>query len=96
MGKAAPGQGIFLHPALNSYPPGVIAFIFAHECAHFRGTMDEQAADIWAMRLGRRQGWINPQTVNDICASVYFSPGDWTHFPGPWRCQNMINAFLAP
>lgn len=93
IGKAAPGQGIFLHPMLNNYPPGIIGFVFAHECAHYRGDMDEQRADRWAIKLGRRQGWITPYTVRQICQSVYFTPGDWSHFPGPLRCQNMINAF---
>ena len=96
LGKAFPGQGIYLHPALNAYPIGVIAFVFAHECAHFRGILDEQLADRWAIKVGRDQGWINPQTVTQICQSFYFSPGDWTHFPGPLRCQNMIHAFSTP
>ena len=93
MGRAAPGQGMYLHPMLNAYPAGVIGFVFAHECAHFLGDMNEQSADVWAIRVGRNQGWINQFTINQICQSVYFSPGDWTHFPGPMRCQNMINAF---
>lgn len=93
MGRAAPGQGIWLHPMLNAYPAGVIGFVFTHECAHFLGDMNEQSADIWAIKVGRDQGWINPFTINQICQSLYFNPGDWTHFPGPLRCQNMINAF---
>lgn len=93
IGRAAPGQGILLNPILNNYPAGVIGFVFAHECAHYLGTTDEQAADRWAIRIGRQQGWINPETVNQICQSVYFTSGDWTHFPGPLRCQNMIDAF---
>ena len=93
LGRAAPGQGIWLHPALNSYPPGVIGFLFAHECAHFLGIMDEQEADRWAIRIGRDQGWINLLTVQQICQAFYFSPGDWTHFPGPLRCANMVDTF---
>lgn len=58
--------------------------------------MNEQAADAWAIKIGRNQGWINPQTVQQICQSVYFSSGDWTHFPGPARCQLMIQAFNTP
>jgi hypothetical protein len=96
IGRAFPGQGIWLHPMLNNYPPGVIGFVFAHECAHFLGNMDEQAADAWAIRIGRDQGWIDEGTVQQICQSVFFSPGDWTHFPGPVRCQLMIEAFLTP
>ena len=93
LGRAVPGQGIWLNPILNSYPVGVIGFIFAHECAHFLGIMNEQEADSWAIQVGRNQDWINPGTVNEICQSVYFLPGTWTHFPGPLRCANMIDAF---
>jgi hypothetical protein len=96
IGRAAPGQGILLHPILNSYPHGVIGFIFAHECAHFLGITDEQAADAWAIKTGRNQRWINQFTVRQICQSVYFSPGDWTHAPGPVRCQLMLHAFGTP
>lgn len=96
MGRAEPGQAIWLNPILNSYPVGVIGFVFAHECAHFQGIMNEQAADAWAIKIGRSQLWINPQTVQQICQSVYFSNGDWTHFPGPARCQLMIQAFIRP
>lgn len=96
LGRAVPGQAIWLNPMLNNYPVGVIGFVFAHECAHFLGNMNEQAADAWAIKIGRNQGWINPQTVQQICQSVYFSSGDWTHFPGPARCQLMIQAFNTP
>lgn len=96
MGRAGPGQGIWLHPMLNNYPPGVIGFVFAHECAHFQGIMNDSAADAAAIKLGRNQGWITPQTVQQICQSVYFTPGDWSHFPGPMRCQQMINSFTTP
>lgn len=96
IGRAAPGQAIWLHPVLNNFPAGVIGFVFAHECAHFQGNMNEHAADAWAIKIGRNQGWINQQTVLQICQSVYFSPGDWTHFPGPARCQMMIDAFVKP
>ncbi len=91
--RAAPGQAIWMHPMVNNFPPGVIGFVFAHECAHFIGIRDEQQADRWAIKIGRNQGWIVPSTVNQICQSVYFSSGDWTHFPGPLRCANMVNAF---
>lgn len=96
MGRAAPGQAIWLHPTLKSYPVGVIGFVFAHECAHFQGNMNEQMADAWAIKIGRDQGWINSHTLWQICQSVYFSSGDWTHFPGPARCQLMIHAFSKP
>lgn len=93
IGRASPGVGIWLHPMLNNYPVGVIGFVFAHECAHYIGILDEQQADGWAITIGRDQGWIDQYILQQICQSFYFSPGDWTHFPGPLRCQNMMVAF---
>lgn len=89
LGKAAPGQFLVLDAALARYPPEVIGFVFTHECAHFMGEMNEDAADAIALQTGKRQGWISPYGLQQICQSVFMSPGDWTHFPGPVRCQRM-------
>lgn len=95
LGKAAPGRAIWLHPMLNNHPVGVIAFVFTHECAHFMGQMNEQAADVQAIQLGKRQGWLTRRVLQQICRSVYMSPGDWTHFPGPARCRLMFQAWSS-
>jgi hypothetical protein len=93
MGKAAPGQFLALDASLTSYPVQVIGFVFAHECAHFMGQMDEDAADGIALQMGKQQGWISPLGLQQICQSVLMSPGDWTHFPGPYRCQRMLQYY---
>ena len=92
---AQPGR-ILLHPMLRNYPTGVKLFVYAHECAHQFVGANEPAADAWAIKLGRNQGWINLHIINQICQAVWFSPGDWTHFPGPQRCQMMISAYMIP
>ena len=92
---AQPGR-IQLHPRLNNYPTGVKLFVYAHECAHQFVGSDEVAADAWAIKVGRLQGWINPLILDQICRFLWFSPGDWTHFPGPQRCQLMIHAYTMP
>jgi hypothetical protein len=93
MGKAAPGQFLALDASLNNYPAQVIGFVFAHECAHYMGQMNEDAADGIALQMGKQQGWISPYGLQQICQSVLFTPGDWTHFPGPVRCQRMIQYY---
>ena len=93
MGKAAPGQFLALDATLANYPVEVIGFVFAHECAHFLGQMDEDAADGIALQMGKQQGWISPFGLQQICQSILMSPGDWTHFPGPMRCQRMIQYY---
>ena len=92
---AQPGR-ILLHPALGNYPTGVKLFVYAHECAHQFVGSNEVAADAWAIKLGRNQGALSPALLRRICQAFWFSPGDWTHFPGPQRCQMMIHAYSTP
>jgi hypothetical protein len=95
LGRAAPGQFLALDASLNNYPVEVIGFVFAHECAHFMGQMNEDAADAMAIQMGKQQGWISLFGLQQICQSVYFSPGSWTHFPGPLRCQRLMQFYSS-
>jgi len=95
LGKAAPGQFLALDASLTNYPVEVIGFVFAHECAHYLGQMNEDAADAMAIQMGKQQGWISLFGLQQICQSVYFSPGSWAHFPGPLRCQRLIQFYSS-
>lgn len=95
LGKGAPGQLLALDASLNNYPVEVIGFVFTHECAHFLGQMNEDAADAFAIQVGKQQGWISLAGLQQICQSVYFSPGSWSHFPGPVRCQRLIQHYSS-
>ena len=66
---AVPGA-IVLSPALGNWPPVVQVFVYAHECAHHIPAIgsNENAADCWAIKLGRNQGWINFQGLRVIQA----------------------------
>lgn len=88
--RAFPGQILLNWPVFMQMPTGVKLFIYAHECGHLLHGLNEDIADEFAIRLGVAQGWINPMVMQQICQSVYFSPGDWTHAPGPLRCQRML------
>jgi hypothetical protein len=94
---AVPGA-IVLHPQLGSWPPVVQIFVYAHECAHHVPAIgsNENAADCWAIKLGRNQGWINPASIGVIQAYFVTSPGNWTHLPGPLRVQQMQGCFFLP
>jgi|CXWL01.1.fsa_nt_gi hypothetical protein len=80
-------------PVFNAQPTLVKVFVYAHECGHIVGYANEDAADAFAVKLGRQQGWLNPQGLQSLCAATWMTPGDWTHFPGPLRCQRMIQHF---
>ncbi|MDQ9169465.1 hypothetical protein Q8A64_03460 [Oxalobacteraceae bacterium R-40] len=83
-----PGK-MYFRPDYFSLPPYMQWFIYAHECAHQLVGSSEAAADCWAMKLGRNQGFFPLQAVQQICSYTFSSPGDWTHFPSPIRCQQM-------
>ena len=92
---ATPGFINLNWPMFSSKPLAVQAYVYAHECAHHLGA-DENAADCWAVKIGRNQGFLDVASIHQICQAVWFSPGDWTHFPGHARCQNMIACFSSP
>ncbi|HKC23744.1 MAG TPA: hypothetical protein VKF32_03330 [Thermoanaerobaculia bacterium] len=79
--------------------PETRLFFYAHECGHHAlghtlGTthplLMEQNADCWAARTLTERGLLDERGLavvqNDIAR---FSPGDWTHLPGPQRAVNL-------
>ncbi len=55
-------------------------WIYSHECGHqFRGP-DEETADCFAVQRGRRQGWLSPGGVEEICQFISPAKGDAMHF----------------
>jgi hypothetical protein len=89
-GAAFPGF-LILNPKLlariKSLP--VKLWIHAHECGHqFRGP-DEETADCFAVQRGRRQRWLTPEGLEDVCQFMAPAKADNVHFTGTQRCQAM-------
>lgn len=78
---------------LASAPLPVQLFTYAHECGHHFVGSNEDAADCWAARNGRRQGWFTPQTMQFLIQVFKWNPGDWTHAPGWMRLENIARCF---
>lgn len=93
LGRSSPGGPIYLRRDLAGYPTAFIAFLFAHECAHHLGEMNETAADQFAVCMGKQQGWLSPQGISQVCQVTLPSPGSWFHLPGPQRCASMLDAY---
>jgi hypothetical protein len=78
--------------------PPTRVFFYAHECAHHvlgHGIRNipfqqEQEADCWAIRtLVARGALRHGSDVEAVQRDLSFSPGDWTHVPGPRRAFNL-------
>lgn len=92
MGYARPGV-IYLNPNLFNQPVALQRFVYAHECGHHVVGMDDAAADCWAIRIGRDQGWFRPEDFQWLVMTFQNSPGDWSHAPGPARLQNLAMCY---
>lgn len=93
-GAAFPGF-LILNPKLlariKSLP--VKLSIHAHECGHqFRGP-DEETADCFAVQRGRRQGWLTPEGLEDVCLFMAPAKADNVHYTGAKRCQAMKECY---
>lgn len=91
---AQPGW-IILHPAINSYPPIIQLFFYAHECGHHMVGINEADADCWAIQVGRDQDWFNEGDFNMMILFFHNNPGDSTHAPGLFRLEHMISCYFS-
>ena len=92
-GAAYPGFSILNPKLLAKVSTSVKLWIHAHECGHqFRGP-DEETADCFAVQRGRRQGWLTPDGLEDVCRFISPAKGDSMHFSGSYRCELMRKCY---
>jgi hypothetical protein len=95
-GAAYPGFIIMNPKYLDKVSTPVKQWIYAHECGHqFRGP-DEETADCFAVQRGRRQGWLTPEGLNEVCTFISPAKGDAMHFAGSYRCAYMRKCYDDP
>lgn len=95
-GAAYPGFLILNSKLMARVPTAVKLWIYAHECGHqFRGP-DEETADCFAVQRGRRQGWLTPEGLDEICSFIRPSKGSSMHFSGSHRCEAMRACYADP
>jgi hypothetical protein len=65
----------------------------------FRGR-DGPAADCFAVRQGRKQGWLTKRGMDEICKFIRPAKGGQIGLtvqqPGPVRCKAMRQCFAEP
>jgi len=95
-GAAYPGFLILNPKLLSRVSTPVKMWIHAHECGHqFRGP-DEETADCFAVQRGRRQGWLTPDGLEEVCKFIAPAKGDSMHFQGSHRCEAMRQCYADP
>ena len=95
-GAAYPGFLILNPKLLARVSRPVKLWIHAHECGHqFRGP-DEETADCFAVQRGRRQGWLTPEGLEEVCRFISPAKGDSMHFSGSHRCEAMRRCYADP
>ncbi|HEX6000625.1 MAG TPA: hypothetical protein VFZ16_14705 [Hyphomicrobiaceae bacterium] len=95
-GAAYPGFLILNPKLLAKVAPAVKLWVHAHECAHqYRGP-DEETADCFAVQRGRRQGWLTPEGLDEVCNFIAPAKGDGMHFAGSHRCEAMRRCYADP
>jgi Ribbon-helix-helix protein, copG family len=52
---------------LGTQEPYFRRFVFLHECGHIHVGLDEAAADCWAVKRGKLEGWLTPDHLQSIC-----------------------------
>jgi len=96
------GQPIIVYnpQQMAGLTPVMRDFIFAHECAHHvlghgaiqpgNNPIAEQDADCWGIQALVNGFGLHPGNIHQLQALLAsFGPGDWAHFPGPIRAQNL-------
>ncbi len=95
-GAAYPGFLILNPKLLARVSMPVKLWIHAHECGHqYRGP-DEETADCFAVQRGRRQGWLTPEGLEEVCKFISPAKGDSMHFSGSHRCDAMRKCYADP
>jgi hypothetical protein len=95
-GAAYPGFLILNPSLLGRVSTPVKLWIFSHECGHqFRGP-DEETADCFAVQRGRREGWLTPEGLDEVCSFMSPAKGTMMHFAGPHRCEAMRKCYADP
>lgn len=79
--------------ALKELPRPVQWLIYYHECGHILYGPSETAADCYAIRRARREGWLSKAGLEDICA-VFNIAGHGPVHPDPEaRCDQLRQCF---
>jgi hypothetical protein len=81
--------------ALKDLPRQVQWLIYYHECGHILYGTSETAADCYAVRRARREGWLNDQVLSDVCAAFNIAGHGPVHPDPEARCNQLRQCFAT-
>ncbi len=81
--------------AMADLPRPVQWLIYYHECGHILFGPSETAADCYAVRRARREGWLSAQALGEICATFNIAGHGPVH-PDPEERCNQLRQCFAP
>ena len=79
--------------ALKELPRPVQWLIYYHECGHILYGPSESAADCYAVRRARREGWLSQKALEDICAVFNIAGHGPNHADPEARCDQLRHCF---
>ena len=79
--------------ALKDLPRRVQWLIYYHECGHILRGPNEGAADCYAVRRARREGWLNRKALEDICTTFNIAGHGPVHADPDQRCIQLRQCF---
>jgi hypothetical protein len=88
-GGTFPGFLILNTKKIQGLSTQVKLYVYNHECGHQFVGASETQADLFAIRRGVKEGWLDAQGMDDICNFISRMKGDSVHPPGPERCDTM-------
>jgi hypothetical protein len=80
--------------ALKDLPQQVQWLIYYHECGHILYGPSETSADCYAVRRARREGWLDEQGLDDICAAFKIAGHGPVHLDPEERCNQLRQCFV--
>jgi len=85
---------IILNPERFAQMPLTLKrYAYAHECGHQYVGFSEDAADCYAVRRGRAEGWLDAAAMDEICAFISRARASDVHAVGVERCKRMRQCF---
>jgi hypothetical protein len=81
--------------AMKDLPRRVQWLIYYHECGHILHGPSEAAADCYAVRRARREGWLDRQALDDICAAFNIAGHGPVHPDPETRCSQLRQCFAT-